>query len=702
MLAWLFRKIAGRRDSVPPRRSARPADAGAADPENADALHLLGIAALERGAQDEAVNLLSRSVALDAANPSVHIDLGRALKARGELPRAEASFRAALALAPQDATLHFLLGNTLVAQGRMQDAIPCYRNALRLKPGFPEASSNLGNVLKDLGQVDGAIACYQDAVRIRPDFVEAQFNLGLAYRQLAQSGRAIACFETVVGLRPDLAEAQYLLGCLYANEDRRAEALACFRNALSRQPEYAEARWGQAMSQLLAVCGPADDPARGREAFAAELEQLERWFGASRIASGAQAVGSLQPFRLAYQEQNNRDLLGRYGRLCVRLMQPWSERELRPPAGRRNKAGAIRVAIVSRYFSNHSVWNAITKGWFQRLDRARFSLIGFHLGSEEDAQTQFARTRAVHFEHGTRGLRQWADAILDQQPDAVIYPEIGMDPMTLRLACLRLAPVQLASWGHPETTGLPTIDRYLSAEDFEPPGARDHYTEQLVALPHLGCYVEPSGLGTIVPDLERWGIGRNGPLLICPGTPFKYSPEHDHVLPRIAARLGKCQFVFFTYSMRSLTERLRLRLEGAFRDHGLDPDDHLRFIPWLDPPAFYGLMRRADVFLDCIGFSGFNTALQAIECALPVVTREGRFMRGRLASGLLKRLGLPELVAGDEQEYVALAVKLVEDASYGKGVRERLAVRQAALFRDDAPIRALEELLVKATGRAAA
>jgi predicted O-linked N-acetylglucosamine transferase (SPINDLY family) len=103
--------------------------------------------------------------------------------------------------------------------------------------------------------------------------------------------------------------------------------------------------------------------------------------------------------------------------------------------------------------------------------------------------------------------------------------------------------------------------------------------------------------------------------------------------------------------------------------------------------------------LDTIGFSGFNTALQAVESGLPVVTREGRFMRGRLASGILKRLGLPELVAASEEDYVALAVKLARENGYRARVRAQIAAARPVLYEDQAPIRALEAFLGSVAGR---
>jgi predicted O-linked N-acetylglucosamine transferase (SPINDLY family) len=332
------------------------------------------------------------------------------------------------------------------------------------------------------------------------------------------------------------------------------------------------------------------------------------------------------------------------------------------------------------------------------LDRNRFAVYGFYLGNRQDKETALARSSAQHFEEGGRDLRQWCRAIAEQQPDVLIYPEIGMDPMTLQLASLRLAPVQAVTWGHPETTGLPTIDYYLSAEDFEPVGAQEHYSERLVALPHLGCFYEPLESKPTAPNLSKLGIEADQPLLLCPGMPFKYAPQFDWVLADIAHRAGRCQFVFFVPETESLAEMLRARLESAFAERGLDFRRFGIFIPWLNGPAFDGLMKRADLFLDTIGFSGFNTAMQAVECGLPIVTRDGRFMRGRLASGILKRMGLQELVAGSEQEYVQLVLRVIRDDEYRASLRKRIASGRSVLYADERPIRGLEDFLWQAAG----
>jgi protein O-GlcNAc transferase len=120
------------------------------------------------------------------------------------------------------------------------------------------------------------------------------------------------------------------------------------------------------------------------------------------------------------------------------------------------------------------------------------------------------------------------------------------------------------------------------------------------------------------------------------------------------------------------------------------------WIPWQPPSDFFALMRRAQVCLDTLGFSGFNTALQAVECDLPLVAYEGRFMRGRLASAILRKINHDDLVATDEAAYVDLAVRLATDTRLNNDIRARLCADKQRLFRDPTSIEGLAAFLIQA------
>ena len=666
------------------------------EPDYFNALHLLGVIAHQRGKHREAIGLIDRATKQDASAYPAFNNLGLAYQALNELDAAGNCYRRALALRPDYTDAQSNLAIVLHAQGDFEGAVVRFQEVLTARPDFVEAHNNLGNAFHAQGNLGEAAACYQKALSLNPEYVEAHFNLAKVFEVQGRSAEALAGYQEAVLLKPDLAEAHFCLGVMLQVQGLIDDALDCFRTALSLKPDFAEAHWTLAMSQLALVHREEDVPEKFRTAFSQALTGLDRWFDAERTKDGFKAVGSQQPYYLAYHELDNRDLLSQYGDLCARLMRHWQE-DQGLAFHSCGASGTVRVGIVSAHIYNQSVWSAIIKGWFQHLDRSRFSIHVFYLGTTQDRETAFAKSLATSFVEGFRGFPEWVDTILGEELDVILYPEIGMNPMTVKLASLRLAPVQVAAWGHPETTGLPTIDYYLSASDFEPTDAQANYRERLVALPHLGCCYQALDVTATDLDLESLGIASDLPLLICPGTPFKYAPDHDWIFVEIAKSLGRCQFIFFNHLLENLSEQLQQRLEGAFANADLYFDEHAVFISWLNRPAFYGLLHRADVYLDTIGFSGFNTAMQAIECDLPIVTREGRFMRGRLASGILKRMGMSELVAESEQRYVETVVKLARDPGYRQQVRERIKASRHVLFDDVSSIRALEEFLNSAT-----
>jgi predicted O-linked N-acetylglucosamine transferase (SPINDLY family) len=668
-------------------------------PDYFDALFNLGGVLLRLGETREARAALERALALQPENAQAHHRYGLLLQGARETDGALAAFQRAVALEPGNARMRLDAGNLLREKGFLDEAAAAYREAIVLAPTLAAAHNNLGNVLRHQGKVQEALGCYEQALAQQPDFVDALLNAAQLLREQGRLAQAATAYRALLGARPDLAEAHLDLGNALKGMADREGALACYREACARDPELAEARWALAMSQPPMIAESEAAQAQSRADFVRELAALDAWCAERPAEQTARAVGTQQPFYLAYQEADHREAMARYGALCARLMGDWQQATRLPMPARITRA-ETRVGIVSAHVHDHSVWNALVKGWLQNLDRNRYDLRLFHLGVTNDVETALAKTLVSHYAYGKSDLVDWTQLILAQQLDVLIYPEIGMDPNTAKLASLRLAPVQAASWGHPHTTGLPTIDYFLSAEALEPPGAEAHYTERLVPLPGLGCCLAAPQPVAAEVDLAALGIRGGVPLLLCPGTPFKYTPRHDAVLAEIARRLGDCQLVFFAPQTPELVERLRARMTRGFAAAGADFGAAAVFVPWQRRASFFGLMREADVCLDTLGFSGFNTALQAIECGLPIVGYEGRFLRGRLASGVLRRLGLDALVATTEREYVEAVVRLAREAAWWGEARERMAAARPRLYGDTAPARALEGFFERALSAA--
>ena len=592
--------------------------------------------------------------------------------------------------APDSADECFRLGTDLAQRGQLDQAIALLRRATELAPRGAGAYHNLASAYRDRGDIQAALAAYRDAARLDPNFTDAHYGVGLMLMAERRYEEALASLRRAIELNPRLAEARFQAGNAHMGLGDWQAALAEFKAAIDARPDYAEARWARAMSQLPAVYGAGTDPAERRQAFGAQLEALRKWFRTTRRPDAYLAVGVHQPFYLAYQEAPNRELLAKYGALCTEVMGAWqSSAGLAVPARRRSPAKP-RIGIVSAHIHDHSVWTALVRGWIERLAPAN-ELHLFHLGAMRDAETEFARRHAARYLDGTRPFDEWARAIHGAQLDLILYPEIGMDATSAKLAALRLAPVQAASWGHPETSGLPTIDYYLSAQALEPADAQENYTEKLVALPNLGCWLVPGKEESAKPPVLD--VAADEVLLLCPGNAFKYAPQQDRVLAALAQRVPHARLVFFRSRPDALAERLHERLCESFRRANVDFERRVIFLPWQSRASFRALLGRADLYLDTIGFSGFNTAVHALECGLPIVARESRFLRGRLASGMLRHLGLGELVAESDDAYVELAAALACDRERRKALRQRIQSARQRLYRDAAPLDALQRFV---------
>jgi protein O-GlcNAc transferase len=587
----------------------------------------------------------------------------------------------------------FARGTAAVQAGRMEEGIIALRRALELRPELAGAHFNIGVAYRSLGNPGEALPAFRRAAELAPGFAEAHLNIGSMLREQRELEDAERSLQIALALKPDLPEALLELGNVYRGTGDWRGAIDSFSRAVSIDPGFARARWATTVSQIPALDDGETDREERRRAFARELEALETWFASARVPDAVEAVAVQQPFYLAYHEVSNRELLARYGKLCASLMQSWQQDAGLALPRRRGAASRVRVGIVSGHIYYHSVWSALVRGWVQRLDRGRFELHLFHLSGRRDAETELAASLATSFHQAKGGFEQWARFIHGCGMDVLIYPEIGMDPTTARLASMRLAPVQVTSWGHPETSGLPTMDYYLSAQALEPPDGQSHYTEALERLPGTGCWlprIADSGREAQPPEVPHAKV-----RLICAGTPFKYAAVHDPLWVEIARRVPGGRLVFFRSFPEALARKFERRLRAAFDRAGLAFDRHATFLPLQEGPAFRALLAASDLYLDTVGFSGFNTALQALSADLPVVTREGRFLRGRLASGMLKHIGLDELVAPSDAAYVELVVALANDADRRQLLRERIREARGRLFEDEAPIRALEEFLVR-------
>jgi protein O-GlcNAc transferase len=610
----------------------------------------------------------------------------------GNTTDAEKLCRAVCIANPNHAGATHVLGLIAHRQGRHNDAILLLRRATALNGHFAPAFNNLGVVLCQIGKLDEGIACYRRAVALDPNYVAAHSNLGGAYTDDNRPDEAVAECQRALQLKPDHAEAHYNLASAYYRLGQSTDAITHFGRALAINPDYTNARFALCMAELPIVFSDEAEIGVRRAGYERRLGAL---IGDGRrdLANLADAVGVAQPFQLAYQGYDDREIQSRYGAFVCRVMEErYPPIELTAPAAPREK---VRVGFVSGYFRQHSNWKIPLKGWISQLDRQRFEIFGYHTGLVRDEQTELAARMCDRFIHGPLSIDGWREAIKADAPHVLIYPEVGMNPAAVKLAAQRLAAVQCSSWGHPETSGFPTLDYYLSSELMEPQDGAAHYTEKLIRLPNLSVYYEPLATKFVPTSRSELGLRPSATIFWCGQSLFKYLPQFDCVFPRIAQKVRDCQFVFIHFPPGSHIKTLFCqRLDRAFREYGLNFQEHCVIRPQLEPSSFAALLEQCDIVLDSIGWSGCNSTLESLQFDLPIVTMPGRLMRGRHTLAVLTMMDVRGTIVSNLDEYVAAAARLANEPEWRAAVKKTIAHNKHVLYRDRSCISALEDFLL--------
>lgn len=582
-----------------------------------------------------------------------------------------------LRLAPRDADTHARLAVELSARGQGVEAREALREAVAALPGVAGLWWRLAIAESNLGDGTAALACNSRAIEAGPQDAEDWCRIGWTYLVYWRYAEAQAALEKAAALDPGNPRIETLLANVRQQSGDAQGALQSLARANARAPgDLAVEVAGRLM--LPQVYASVEDAARWRERYVEGLGQLEA--GAARWRAQAARVFELghENFLLAYQGEDDREPQRRYSAFIASLAgtakPEWRETARATfDGGRRLRVGfaasIFRDCTAGRYFER----------WITGLDPRRFERFVYHCAPISDAFTERIAAASEHFVAAHAGNEDLAARIRGDRLDVIVYPEVGMTPVSYLLAALRLAPVQAAGWGHPVTTGSNAIDRYFTAAAMEPPGAQAHYEERLERLPGLGVeYAMPA----TEPAFTRaeMGLPSAGSIYLCPQSLFKIHPEMDAIFAEVLAVDPGAMLVFFQAMSRGVTERLGERVQRALAARGVPPRGQVKFLPRLPGALFRRAIAAADVVLDTVRWSGGNTSLDTLASGTPLVAMEGRFMRARQTAAMLRIIGLEELVADSIEGYVSLAVAIARDRERNAHLRGEIAERRGALF----------------------
>jgi protein O-GlcNAc transferase len=612
-----------------------------------DALHLLGIALIDRGATDEGIEFMQRALAVDPSQSGAHYSLARALAAKGDQASALESVNRATRIQPNLTDAWFLRGNLLQQAEQLEQAVQSYERAVALQPNFPEAFNNLAAALRALRKTQRAIECADRALALKPNYAKAFNNLGLILLDCHRQTAAVDNFQRAIMIEPEFAEASHNLGTALMQLRRFEDARDTFARLAAFAPNFRHV-YGNLLYAKLSCCD---------------------WTGFDRLAetvSGAVARGEHADVPMSFLNiSGSARLQRRCAQTYTDAHYPAQTAEHRQVT-RRND-GRIRIAYLSGDFGEHAV-TYLLAGVLARHDLSRFETIGLSWDRVGEGTTRH-RVEAAFSRFIDITAASDAEVVrLMQELQVDIAVDLSGHTLGQRTGILarRAAPVQVNYLGLPATMGARYMD-YLIADAFLVPEAhRIHYAEQVVWLP---CFQPNDDRRNLPPGTSRaqHGLPEAGFIFCSFNNNTKMNPGCFDIWMRL---LGSVPGSVLWMLADSPLVADNLRREAVSR--GADAG-RLIFAKRAAYDDYLARYAHADLFLDSVPFNGGTTASDALSMGVPVLTCAGESFSARMAGSLLSGLELPELVTASLTDYESTALDLATSPMRLRALRQRLA-----------------------------
>lgn len=423
------------------------------------------------------------------------------------------------------------------------------------------------------------------------------------------------------------------------------------------------------------------------------------------------------PYAVAYHNRNNAELLDKYHRL-IRKIAPWVnyyspriaeailKHKDRKPMEKKKK----RICFITDSFSTDSSVLRDRIGIIGKLDREKFDvyIAGFvpveaYRGILADVFIKKYKTAYIHLGIPLSTARKQLEAL---ELDIIIYPDLGMKVLPTLLAYSRLAKIQITTWGHSETSGINTIDYYVSSLWFESTSpvasnmdslcinTQDGYTEKLILFKSLGTYYfSPHTIfidNNVVLNLNsahpykfktrtELGFSEGVHLYCCLQTFYKISPEFETALARIL-QLDREGILLLSNGFPYCRSHLS-RLHKAI---GYDNIRRVRWIPAVDKTAFLNLVSISDVCLDPFPFGGCNTTFEAFDYNIPVITLPSERLHGRFTYGLYGKMDMVdcECIVKTAEEYAQIAARIAMNDKLRHKIQRSIETCKSRIFQE--------------------
>ncbi len=678
-------------------------------PRNADILCNYALALHQAGQVDKAEAVCRDALRINPSSLEAYLNLGVILASRRQFDDAHQAFAEAIKMNPTHPQAMLSMGNILLEKQQYRDALGWYEKLLPVIPNNPDLMINMGMACKHLGEMDRAEACFRKAISLNPQKSEAYYNLGLLYRLKDDFGQAFKMYQLAVKHNPRHAASWNNLGLIYSDQILDiAEAHRCYQKAIEANPQLPEA-FNNLADSLLNLNRPEEaltayqrslalkprDEIRVKEAvaiprFYQTVEEIQHWRNRAMDSVKALRQEKLNltnpvdigapTFFWAYHGLGNYEIQHELGQLFADNIP------LHSVVHPRNKTP--RIGFISRYFMPTHTIAKVFFGLIEQLARQQFDIVVFNIGHTQPLPIN-APFQQVNL--GVSSLEKAMEAVENAQLDLLCYTDLGMDPLTYFLSFHRLARVQCVTWGHPETSGSPNVDYYISTRLFETEASPKAYTETLIRMDTVPTYYpRPEPIQERL-TAEDFGYRSQDRLYLCPQSLFKFHPDFDDILGNLLRADPQGQLVLANAAYKIWTPMLENRLKTKLPDVA----DRIRILDNMPYDRFLNLLNIAHVMIDTLHFGGGSTTYEALSLGTPIVTLPTQFLRGRMAYGLYQKIGVTDAIADTADAYVEKAVAIATQPDYRQELSERIKANHDVLYSEQAAVDEMARLFME-------
>jgi predicted O-linked N-acetylglucosamine transferase (SPINDLY family) len=538
----------------------------------------------------------------------------------GRLAEAETIYRRILAAVPNAPDPLHLLGVLAVQTGRVRDGESLIRQAIAADPRVPHYYNSLGLALGAQYRSEEAIAAFQQATRLAPNLAEPIGNLGMALMHLGRLEESIRQFRAALAMQPGNPDLHNNIATSLMLQGFISESLASYRQAIALRPQAS-------MLQSNLCYAMHFDPAISPDEIAME----------HRLWDTAHA----RPLR----------------------------NTIRAHANSRDPDRPLRIGYFSPDMREHPVIKFFLP-LIENHDRSNFKVFCFPDAANPDKITDRIRAASDGWRDITT-VRDQQAAEMIRQDQIDIFVDLAGHTSGNRLALFarKPAPVQVTWLGYPDTTGLSTIDHRFTDAYADPPGATEKWhTETLVRLPDTAwCYSPLDNNDPIAPG----PLQRGRPVTF--GSFNNISKLSDATLKLWARLLCVVPDSRLILKGKSLSDPVaRKRILDILLSNSV-AGDRIDLRGFEQSHASHmSLFSEMDIALDPFPYHGTTTTCDTLWMGVPVITLAGKTHVMRVGVSLLNNVGLSDLVAENEEQFVQIAAKIAGD-------RARLAALRSTL-----------------------